>query len=135
MHYLKLAYKGRQSECVIRHGGRGLKEIRDGFAAACRRAGLVGVKPHTIQHPITTLARNRGAEVQHVAHLLGHRDSKTTELIYSHLDAEFSAGVVELIEHEVHSTERVANMKDVSPKREISPDRPTTKRLGARRQI
>ena len=84
---LELAFAGRQTAHVIEHGGRRLKSIRDGFEAAARRAGLDDVTPHTVRHSVATWARERGVELGRIARLLGHRDSRTTETIYSHPDA------------------------------------------------
>lgn len=82
-------YPGRQSNHVIEHGGRRLKSIRTGFAAACERAGLENVTPHTIRHTVVTLLRQRGIDVAQVARLVGHGDTRTTDLIYTHTDVEF----------------------------------------------
>lgn len=96
---LELAYSGRQSKWVIEHGGRRLKSIKDGFRAAATRAGLSDVTPHTVRHSVASWARERGVELGRIAQLLGHRDSKTTEMIYSHPDAGVYLGkVVEVIE-------------------------------------
>lgn len=98
---LRIAHAGRQSEYVVEHGGHGLKDIRDGFSAACTRAGVHGVTPHTIRHSIATMARSHGSDIKQLAHLLGHRDSRTTELVYSHLDETYSEGVVGIIDAEL----------------------------------
>lgn len=96
---LENAYPGRQSNYVVEHGGKPLKSIKDGFKAAVLRAGLdPKVTPHTIRHSVATMARARGADLEKVAHMLGHTDSATTRLIYSHLDAGYSAEVVDLID-------------------------------------
>lgn len=39
---LQEAYPGRQTKHVIEHGGRRLKDCREGFASAVKRAGLIG---------------------------------------------------------------------------------------------
>lgn len=82
-------YPGRQCDHVIEHGGRRLKSIRTGFAAACERAGLEGVTPHTIRHTFVTLLRQLGIDVAQVAQMVGHTDTRTTELQYTHPNIEF----------------------------------------------
>lgn len=84
---LALAYAGRRTDYVIEHGGRPLKSIREGFANAVKRAGLdESVTPHTIRHSIVTWCRERGADFHQIAQLVGHGDSKTSELTYTHTD-------------------------------------------------
>lgn len=96
---LERAFAGRQTDHVIEHGGRRLVDARTGFKAAVFRAGLdPRTSPHTIRHSVATIARQQGADVERVAHLLGHEDSATTRLIYSHLDASFSSDVTELLD-------------------------------------
>lgn len=84
---LELAFAGRQTSHVVEHGGKRLQSIRDGFSNAAKRAGLADVTPHTIRHSVATWARERGVELGRIAQLLGHRDSRTTEVVYSHPDA------------------------------------------------
>jgi integrase len=85
---LELAFSGRQSGHVVEHAGRRLKTVRSGFAAAVARAGLDdGVTPHTLRHTVATWIKERGFQTSDAAKLLGHADSRTTELVYTHTDA------------------------------------------------
>lgn len=84
---LALAYSGRRTEFVVEHGGKRLKSIREGFANAVKRAGLdEDITPHTIRHSIVTWAKERGSDFHQIAQLVGHGDSKTSELTYTHTD-------------------------------------------------
>lgn len=94
---LEMAFKGRQTEFVIEHGGRRLKTVRDGFRNAVRRAGLgkmVGdvfetdVTPHTIRHSVVTWLDHASIEARRTAQLVGHRDERTTTRVYTHASPE-----------------------------------------------
>ena len=114
---LKLAHRGRQTDHVIEHGGRRLQSVRDGFANAVERAGLghydphptkpdtmvfkTDVTPHVIRHSVATWMRTRGDDFHKIAQMLGHTDSKTSELIYTHTDAStYLRGTVDVIDAE-----------------------------------
>lgn len=98
---LELAFEGHQTNHVIEHGGRRLKSVKTGFAAAVERAGLNGVTPHTIRHTVATMLREQGVSLDKIAKLLGHQDQRTTDLIYSHPSpAAFLAETVQLLDYE-----------------------------------
>ena len=85
---LTRAYAGRQTDHVIEHGGRRLVTVKNGFANAVRRAGIdSAATPHTLRHSVSTWLKERGVDLEKRAQLLGHADSKTTDLNYSHADA------------------------------------------------
>lgn len=93
------AKRGARTRFVVEHGGRRIKSIREGFAAAVRRAGLPGkVTPHTLRHSVATLLRSRDVEYARTARLLGHEDERTTQLNYTHTDAQYLVATVEIID-------------------------------------
>lgn len=93
---LQLAYEARQTDHVIEHGGRRLKTVKEGFAAAVKRAGLSEhITPHTIRHTISSWLKERGVNLESRAQLLGHADSRTTDTVYSHAKASYLAGAVD----------------------------------------
>ena len=97
---LENAFRGRQSPHVVEHGGRRLKTVRAGFAAAVERAGLDGkVTPHTLRHTVATWVAERDGDSGKAQALLGHADRRTTELVYTHVDAsKVLGGTVEAID-------------------------------------
>jgi integrase len=99
---LESAHAGRTTDFVIEHGGKRLKSVREGFANAAKRAGLSeDVTPHTIRHSIITWAREKGHDFHAIASLVGHGDSKTTELNYTHVDPiRYTKSVVDAIDAE-----------------------------------
>lgn len=73
---------------VIEYHGRPAKAIRKGFRAACRRAGLTGVSPHTLRHTAATWAVIAGTPLSEVARLLGDRE-ETVERVYGHHSPDY----------------------------------------------
>ena len=116
---LMLAYKGRRTDHVIEHGGRRLKTVRAGFAAAVKRAGLgkyvpnpkkpdetifeTDVTPHTIRHTVLTWLRAEGFDSRDGAQLAGHKDERTTKLVYEHADPTALTEAVELLDERLHA--------------------------------
>src|SRR5690606_8010105 len=92
---LEHAYEGRQSKYVIEHGGKRLKTVKEGFAAAVKRAGLSkDITPHTLRHTVSTWLKVDGVGLELRAQLLGHTDSRTTDVVYSHAGAEILQPVI-----------------------------------------
>ena len=83
---LQRAYRGRQTDFVIEHGGKRLQSVKEGFGNAVWRAGLEGISPHTLRHAVATWSKERGDDFHKIASLLGHSDSKTPELHYTHIN-------------------------------------------------
>lgn len=81
---LERAHAGAQTGHVVEYDGRRLKTVREGFRLACERVSIAGVTPHTLRHTIATWLEEQSVEMQKLARLLGHKDSRTTEQIYSH---------------------------------------------------
>lgn len=94
--FLKLArQRGNDLGYVVHRNGAQIKDIGgawDGhldkpghgsFGAACKRAGLIGVSPHTLRHTCGTWMAQRGVPLHLIGGWLGHTDSRTTQL-YAH---------------------------------------------------
>jgi integrase len=95
---LEWAKQGAQTDHVIEHGGRRLKSVREGFANAVGRAKLSDdVTPHTLRHSVATWLKERGVDLELRAQMLGHADTRTTDVVYSHADATYLAPAVEII--------------------------------------
>jgi integrase len=80
--YLLEARAGATRDAVIEHGGRAVASVKTGFNAACRRAGLVGVTPHTLRHTAATWMVAGGVPLHEVARYLGDSE-RTTERVYA----------------------------------------------------
>lgn len=68
-----------------------VKDIKKGFAAACKRAGLMDVTPHTLRHTCGSWLAQAGVPMIEIAAWLGHSHSRTSEL-YAHLSPEHLRG-------------------------------------------
>lgn len=71
------------TDYVIEWDGVPVKKIRKAFMAAVRRAGLAGVTPHVLRHSVATWLDEDGVPMERISKMLGHRDRRTTERIYS----------------------------------------------------
>lgn len=113
---LEVAFRGRQTDHVIEHGGRRLRSIKDGFAAAVVRAGLgkyvpapteanadnmrveTDVTPHTIRHTVATWLDAVKVADGRRAQLLGHSDERTTRMHYTHASHELLQEAVDQLD-------------------------------------
>ena len=72
------------------------------------------VTSHVIRHSVATWTRTQGEDFHKIAKMLGHGDSKTSELTYTHADnSTYLRGAVDVIDAEfaalpASSTDRVA---------------------------
>lgn len=108
------AYQARQTKHVIEHGGRRLKTVREGFRAAVERAGIgqyvphptkrdqrvfeTDVTPHTLRHTVSTWLKEKGVGLEYRAQLLGHADSRMTDVGYSHAKPAYLSTTVEILD-------------------------------------
>jgi integrase len=53
-HLRRARRRGTEIGFVVHENGRRLRDIKRGFASACRRAGLRGVTPHVLRHTCAT---------------------------------------------------------------------------------
>jgi integrase len=83
---MELKLKSVNSEFVFTdENGNRLKEIKNGFKAACRRSGIEGLRFHDLRHSAATRMIESGANIVAVSRILGHSDIKTT-MRYTHPD-------------------------------------------------
>ncbi len=68
-------------------------DISKGFAAVCRRVGIVDFHYHDLRHTAASWLRMQGADIHTVAQLLGHRDLRMAAR-YQHLSPEFLSDAV-----------------------------------------
>jgi integrase len=59
-------------------------DLRQGFAAACRRAGIVDFRWHDLRHSAASALADSGASLLDIGVVLGHRSQQTTRR-YTHL--------------------------------------------------
>lgn len=68
---------------VVNLNGEVIGDIKKGFAAACARAGLKGVTPHTLRHTCATWLMQAGVNKWEAAGFLG-MSMETLERVYGH---------------------------------------------------
>ncbi|MFM7010617.1 MAG: tyrosine-type recombinase/integrase [Betaproteobacteria bacterium] len=81
---LQDAKAGALTDHVIEWDGLPVKCIMKGFKAAAKAAGLKDVSPHTLRHTAATWLEEGDVDMGRISRLLGHRDRRTTEKLYSH---------------------------------------------------
>jgi site-specific recombinase XerD len=87
-HYPK---QFQQMTYVICHkDGSRVLNIKKAFCAGCRRAGLIGVSPHTLRHTFASHLVMAGVDLPTVQRYLGHSNIQTT-MVYAHLSTDHMA--------------------------------------------
>ncbi len=94
-------------------GGRGGSPIKTAFKAACRRAGLEGVRVHDLRHTYASWLVQRGVHLRTVAELLGHRTLQMVQR-YAHLAPEHLRAAVDLLPDGAGSVQRPARARSRS---------------------
>ncbi|MDA2911491.1 site-specific integrase [Nitrospiraceae bacterium AH_259_D15_M11_P09] len=109
---LQASAKGEKEESVIaKPDGTPYSSIRSAFEAACEKAKLENVTPHTLRHTFASRLMMDGVDVRTIQELGGWRVLKMVER-YSHVSAAHKAEAVERMaagfHNVVHNTEKVA---------------------------
>jgi integrase len=82
-HLQRARQRGTDIGFVINENGARLKEIKKGFASACRRAGLEGVTPHTLRHTCATWLMQAGVNIWDASGYTG-MTVETLQRVYAH---------------------------------------------------
>jgi integrase len=82
-HLRRACLRGTELGYVINRDGNRLGDVKKGFAAACARAGLTGVSPHTLRHTAATWMMQQGVPMWEAAGFLG-MTRETLEKVYGH---------------------------------------------------
>jgi integrase len=81
---------------VLHVNGVRLGDIKKGFAAACKRAGLQGVTPHTLRHTCATWLMQRGTDPWQAAGFLS-MSMETLQRVYGHHHPDYQRQAAENI--------------------------------------
>jgi integrase len=95
-HLRRARRRGADLGYVLHINGGRIKNLKKGFAAACRRAGLTGVVPHTLRHTAATWIMQSGAPIWEAAGFLAMRP-ETLERVYGHHHPDWMAGAADAI--------------------------------------
>ena len=92
------AKAGALTPYVIEWGDERVDNVRTGFMAACRRAGLADVTPHTLRHTAASWMNAGGIEMERIASHLGHRDPSITRQVYAKPDLDLLRPAADVID-------------------------------------
>jgi integrase len=96
-HLRRARRRGTDLGYVLHINGERIGDIKKGFAAACERAKLEGVTPHTLRHTAATwIARNGSASLSDAAVYLAMSE-ETLRNVYRHHHPDFLRGAAESI--------------------------------------
>lgn len=87
-HLRRARQRGTDLGYVLHIDGERIGNIKKGFAAACRRAGLERVSPHTLRHTAATWLMRSGVKTWEAAGFLAMSE-KTLIALYGHHHPEF----------------------------------------------
>ncbi len=111
---LELKLKSGSNEYVFKgDNGQRLKEIRNGFKVACRRADIVGLRFHDQRHTAATRMIEYGAGILAVNKILGHSDIKTT-MRYTHPEDSLKEALESLGNFGNFTTNIATNEKNIN---------------------
>ena len=82
-HLVRARKRGSELGFVIHENGKRIGDIKKGFAASCRRAGLEGVTPHTLRHTAATWLMQAGAPLWQASGFLAMSEKMLVE-VYGH---------------------------------------------------
>lgn len=82
---LSEAKTGARTKFVIEWNGQQVKDIKKGFAAALKRAGLEGrkISPHVLRHAAASWMASADIPMRQIQKLLGHSHENITEAVYA----------------------------------------------------
>ncbi len=69
---------------ILEYQGHPVSTVKKSFRGACKRAGLDDVTPYTLRHTGATLMAASGVPLRQIAGMLGHTESRTTEIYAKH---------------------------------------------------
>jgi integrase len=95
-HLQRLRRRGSDLGYVLHINGERIKDIKKGFAAACKRAGIVGVTPHTLKHTAATWLMQSGTDPWQAAGFLS-TSVATLLRVYGHHHPDYQRQAAENI--------------------------------------
>lgn len=102
---LEAAFPARLTDHVVEWGGRRVRSIRKGYAAALKRAGMEGVHIHQIRHSVAVRLLENGSTIEEVAQFLGHSNTAITYKVYSRFTTEYLSNAAKTLEFD-HDLQR-----------------------------
>lgn len=94
---LESARRLTSSPYVISFRGQPVATVKNGFAAACRRAGLQDVTPHILRHSGATWMAVAGVPLREIARMLGDSEA-VVEKVYAKHTPEYLTGAAAAVQ-------------------------------------
>ena len=95
-HLKRARLRGADLGYVIHDSGKRIKGIKKGFEAACKRAGIEDVTPHTLRHTATSWLMQNGVSIWDASQFLA-MSPKTLERVYAHHSPDCMRAAAEAI--------------------------------------
>jgi integrase len=95
-HLRRARRRGSDLGYVLHIDGKRIGNVKKGFAAACERAGIEDVTPHTLRHTAATWLMQSGVKTWEAAGFLAMSE-KTLIAVYGHHHPEFMREAAEAI--------------------------------------
>ena len=95
-HLRRAQKRGTDLGYVLHINGERIGDVKKGFAAACKRAGIVGVSPHTLKHTAATWLMQAGTDPWQAAGYLS-TSVETLLRVYGHHHPEYQREAAENI--------------------------------------
>jgi integrase len=95
-HLKRARRRGTEMGYVLHVDGARLGDIKKGFAAACKRAGLQSVTPHTLRHTCATWLMQKGTDPWQAAGFLS-MSMETLQRVYGHHHPDYQREAAEII--------------------------------------
>jgi integrase len=101
-HLRRARKRGTDLGYVLNINGQRIKDIKKGFAAACERAGLEGVSPHTLRHTTATWLMQAGTDLWQASGFLS-MSMETLQRVYGHHHPDYQREAAENIGRRPHN--------------------------------
>jgi integrase len=95
-HLRRARKRGTEMGYVLHVNGERIGDIKKGFSAACKRAGLYGVTPHTLRHTCATWLMQQGTDLWEAAGFLS-MSIETLQRTYAHHHPDYQRQAAENI--------------------------------------
>jgi integrase len=95
-HLRRARKRGTELGYVLHINGERIGDIKKGFAAACKRAGIEGVSPHTLRHTAATWLMQAGTDPWQAAGFLA-MSIQTLLRVYGHHHPDYQREAAENI--------------------------------------
>ncbi|MBX3360141.1 MAG: site-specific integrase [Phycisphaeraceae bacterium] len=82
--YLETAIESSELGYIVEYLGHPVGSVKGAFGRACRAAGLGNVSPYVLRHTGATLMAAAGVPLRQIAGMMGHSETRTTELYAKH---------------------------------------------------